>query len=222
MILVISRPFILQTSDIPRTPRGINNKTDLLRPSIKSGGRNIILCLSEWVRLKHSKRASVSEYSQQEREQNVSRRWIQKGRGASTWHKQDGVPQGWWPVTQVKSDISPPHIFQKWSHFLRTTTDDLEGLFDKYGRIGDVYIPKDYRTKESRGFGFVRYFNKWVLNADFGSHWRADESISKQFTDISIFLITFLLGMTLKTPSTDWTDASMMGGSWVSSMQGEI
>ena len=44
----------------------------------------------------------------------------------------------------------------------RTTTDDLEGLFDKYGRIGDVYIPKDYRTKESRGFGFVRYFNKWV------------------------------------------------------------
>ena len=42
----------------------------------------------------------------------------------------------------------------------RTTTDDLEGLFDKYGRIGDVYIPKDYRTKESRGFGFVRYFNK--------------------------------------------------------------
>jgi len=42
----------------------------------------------------------------------------------------------------------------------RTTIDDLEGLFDKYGRIGDCYIPKDYRTKESRGFGFVRYFNK--------------------------------------------------------------
>ena len=42
----------------------------------------------------------------------------------------------------------------------RTTNDDLEGLFDKYGRIGDVYIPKDYRTKESRGFGFVRYYNK--------------------------------------------------------------
>ena len=131
---------------------------------------------------------------------------------------------GWCPSrlmachTGKKWYLSSPHF----SNFLRTTTDDLEGLFDKYGRIGDVYIPKDYRTKESRGFGFVRYFNKWVLNADFGSHWRADESISKQFTDISIFLITFLLGMTLKTPSTDWTDASMMGGSWVSSMQGEI
>ena len=52
--------------------------------SIESGGRNIILCLREWVRLKYSKRVSVSEYSQQEREQNVSRRRIQKGRGAST------------------------------------------------------------------------------------------------------------------------------------------
>ena len=43
----------------------------------------------------------------------------------------------------------------------RSTTDDLESLFEKYGRIGDTYIPKDYRTKESRGFGFVRYFNKY-------------------------------------------------------------
>lgn len=42
----------------------------------------------------------------------------------------------------------------------RTTIDDLEALFDKYGRIGDVYIPKDYRTKEGRGFGFVRYYSK--------------------------------------------------------------
>jgi len=42
----------------------------------------------------------------------------------------------------------------------RTCAEDLEGLFDKYGRIGDVYIPKDYRTKESRGFGFVRFYNK--------------------------------------------------------------
>jgi hypothetical protein len=24
----------------------------------------------------------------------------------------------------------------------RTSIDDLEALFDKYGRIGDVYIPK--------------------------------------------------------------------------------
>lgn len=42
----------------------------------------------------------------------------------------------------------------------RSTIEDLESLFEKYGRIGDVYIPKDYRTKESRGFGFVRYYSK--------------------------------------------------------------
>jgi hypothetical protein len=31
----------------------------------------------------------------------------------------------------------------------RTNTDDLEALFEKYGRIGDVYIPK-----VSLGYGF--------------------------------------------------------------------
>ena len=44
----------------------------------------------------------------------------------------------------------------------RSTIEDLESLFEKYGRIGDVYIPKDYRTKESRGFGFVRFYSKCV------------------------------------------------------------
>jgi len=33
-------------------------------------------------------------------------------------------------------------------------------LFSKYGKVGDVYIPKDYRTRENRGFGFVRYYSK--------------------------------------------------------------
>jgi len=42
----------------------------------------------------------------------------------------------------------------------RTNVEDLESLFEKYGKVGDVYIPKDYRTKENRGFGFVRYFSK--------------------------------------------------------------
>jgi len=42
----------------------------------------------------------------------------------------------------------------------RTHIDDLESLFEKYGKVGDVYIPKDHRTRENRGFGFVRYFSK--------------------------------------------------------------
>eukprot|EP00088_Acartia_fossae_P053261 TRINITY_DN6050_c0_g2_i1.p1 TRINITY_DN6050_c0_g2~~TRINITY_DN6050_c0_g2_i1.p1 ORF type:complete len:240 (+),score=57.94 TRINITY_DN6050_c0_g2_i1:48-722(+) len=42
----------------------------------------------------------------------------------------------------------------------RTSLEDLESLFEKYGRVGDIYIPKDHRTRESRGFGFVRYYSK--------------------------------------------------------------
>jgi RNA recognition motif-containing protein len=38
----------------------------------------------------------------------------------------------------------------------RTTPEALRKVFDKFGDIGDIYIPRDYRTKESRGFAFVR------------------------------------------------------------------
>jgi len=41
----------------------------------------------------------------------------------------------------------------------RTTHDDLEYLFEKY-KVCDIYIPKDKHTKESRGFGFVRFRDK--------------------------------------------------------------
>lgn len=39
----------------------------------------------------------------------------------------------------------------------RTTCNDLKYIFGKYGQVGDVYIPKDRFTRESRGFAFVRY-----------------------------------------------------------------
>lgn len=42
----------------------------------------------------------------------------------------------------------------------RTSNEDLEYLFEKYGKVGDIYIPKDKYTKESRGFAFVRYHDK--------------------------------------------------------------
>lgn len=38
----------------------------------------------------------------------------------------------------------------------RTSCEDLKIIFGKYGHVGDVYIPKDRVTKESRGFAFVR------------------------------------------------------------------
>ena len=42
----------------------------------------------------------------------------------------------------------------------RTTTDDLKRIFQKYGEIGDVYIPRDRFNRESRGFAFVRYYDR--------------------------------------------------------------
>ena len=44
----------------------------------------------------------------------------------------------------------------------RSTIENLENLFGVHGKIGDIYIPKDYRTRESRGFGFVRFYSKCV------------------------------------------------------------
>ncbi|KAK2083436.1 hypothetical protein P7K49_038672 [Saguinus oedipus] len=41
-----------------------------------------------------------------------------------------------------------------------TSPDTLRRLFEKYGCVGDVYIPRDRYTKESRGFAFVRFHDK--------------------------------------------------------------
>ncbi|GAB2271228.1 hypothetical protein Dimus_006070 [Dionaea muscipula] len=56
----------------------------------------------------------------------------------------------------------PPDIRDTYSLLVlnitfRTSADDLYPLFDKYGKVVDVFIPRDRRTGESRGFAFVRY-----------------------------------------------------------------
>ncbi|XP_039063912.1 serine/arginine-rich splicing factor SC35-like isoform X2 [Hibiscus syriacus] len=56
----------------------------------------------------------------------------------------------------------PPNITDTYSLLVlnitfRTTADDLFPLFDKYGKVVDIFIPKDRRTGDSRGFAFVRY-----------------------------------------------------------------
>ena len=38
----------------------------------------------------------------------------------------------------------------------RTRPEDMRRVFEKYGEIGDIYIPRDRYNKESRGFAFVR------------------------------------------------------------------
>lgn len=42
----------------------------------------------------------------------------------------------------------------------RTTPEDLRKAFEKYGDVGDVYIPRDRFTRESRGFAFVRFYDR--------------------------------------------------------------
>ena len=42
----------------------------------------------------------------------------------------------------------------------RTGTEELRSVFEKYGEIGDLFIPRDRFTRESRGFGFVRFYDK--------------------------------------------------------------
>ncbi|XP_071444664.1 serine/arginine-rich splicing factor 2 isoform X2 [Hetaerina americana] len=42
----------------------------------------------------------------------------------------------------------------------RTTPEDLRRAFEKYGDVGDIYIPRDRFSRESRGFAFVRFYDK--------------------------------------------------------------
>uniref|UniRef100_A0A914I865 Serine/arginine-rich splicing factor 2 n=1 Tax=Globodera rostochiensis TaxID=31243 RepID=A0A914I865_GLORO len=37
---------------------------------------------------------------------------------------------------------------------------ELRRMFDRYGDIGDVYIPRDRYNNHNRGFGFVRYYSR--------------------------------------------------------------
>ncbi|VDM19240.1 unnamed protein product [Hydatigera taeniaeformis] len=41
----------------------------------------------------------------------------------------------------------------------RTTVEDLRRIFSRYGEVGDVYIPRNPYSMDSRGFAFVRYYS---------------------------------------------------------------
>ncbi|GBP30742.1 hypothetical protein EVAR_82484_1 [Eumeta japonica] len=42
----------------------------------------------------------------------------------------------------------------------RTTPEDLRRVFERCGDVGDIYIPRDRYTRESRGFAFVRFYDR--------------------------------------------------------------
>lgn len=37
--------------------------------------------------------------------------------------------------------------------------EQLLPIFEKFGEVGDIYIPRDRYTKDSRGFAFVRFYH---------------------------------------------------------------
>ncbi|CAF4090793.1 unnamed protein product, partial [Adineta steineri] len=42
----------------------------------------------------------------------------------------------------------------------RTRVEDLRRCFEKYGPIGDIYIPRDQFSRSSRGYAFIRFVKK--------------------------------------------------------------
>lgn len=48
----------------------------------------------------------------------------------------------------------------------RTTPEDLRRVFERCGEVGDIYIPRDRFTRESRGFAFVRYVGLHYVNCN--------------------------------------------------------
>ncbi|XXQ34599.1 RRM domain-containing protein [Plasmodiophora brassicae] len=48
---------------------------------------------------------------------------------------------------------------------LSTTSEELRDLFGKHGSIRDVYIPRDYYSKQPRGFAYLEFTSKTEADA---------------------------------------------------------
>jgi arginine/serine-rich splicing factor 2 len=66
----------------------------------------------------------------------------------------------------------------------RTRVEDLRRCFEKFGPIGDIYIPRDQFSRSSRGYAFVRYNNKISI----------------------LFTLSFILSFTKKRDAEDALD----------------
>jgi len=42
----------------------------------------------------------------------------------------------------------------------KAEAEDLQTLFEKYGDVGDVFMPTERETGRSRGFAFIRFYEK--------------------------------------------------------------
>jgi heterogeneous nuclear ribonucleoprotein A1/A3 len=46
----------------------------------------------------------------------------------------------------------------------RTTDETLKSYFEKWGKVVDVVVMKDPKTKRSRGFGFITYSKSYMVD----------------------------------------------------------
>eukprot|EP00898_Chlorokybus_atmophyticus_P008242 jgi/Chlat1/8419/Chrsp80S07912 len=68
------------------------------------------------------------------------------------------------PARRGPPDISGTHSLLVLNITFRTTPEDLMPMFERYGKVADVFIPRDRRTGESRGFAFVRFEDEQEAN----------------------------------------------------------
>ena len=47
-----------------------------------------------------------------------------------------------------------------------TSGEMLKEVFEKYGEVGDVYLPRNYQTNEQRGYAFVRFLYERGMTMD--------------------------------------------------------
>jgi len=57
-------------------------------------------------------------------------------------------------------DMDSMHSLRVGNLPFSASADDLLPLFEKYGEVGDIYFPLERGTGRSRGFAFVRFFDK--------------------------------------------------------------
>ena len=67
---------------------------------------------------------------------------------------------------------------------------ELQPLFEKYGDVGDIYLPVERGSGRSRGFAFVRYYEK--RDAEVRSWCEDTAHYSPAQRELSLILICIL------------------------------
>lgn len=81
----------------------------------------------------------------------------------------------------------------------RTTPEDLRRVFERCGEVGDIYIPRDRFTRESRGFAFVR--------------WKRRPCDIESLRVVIWVISDFTINATPRTRWTPWTGGCSTAGS---------